>query len=252
MSALEATRLTVDPIPVAAAPVGLAAADDGTPWVLTTDGEVGFVRPIEDDKAGEELTLDDPAYSLASTGARSVGHDRGRGGAHRPRGPAGARRAGRPRGGQRQRDRRRRRRAVGVRHDRQQPSSAPTRRPRGRSAIRSRSARRCATRSWPARARSGCCARTSTPTPPRSCRSTRRRTEAGPGDPDRHLLEHGGPGGRAKAASGRPAARTTRPAWSGSTPPTRKLDSRSLTLRGRHLGRRRRLTARSGCSTAKG
>jgi streptogramin lyase len=27
------------------------------------------VRPIEDDKAGEELTLDDPAYSLASTGS---------------------------------------------------------------------------------------------------------------------------------------------------------------------------------------
>ena len=68
VSALEATRLTVDPIPVAAAPVGLAAADDGTPWVLTTDGEVGFVRPIEDDKAGDELMLDDPAYSLASTG----------------------------------------------------------------------------------------------------------------------------------------------------------------------------------------
>ena len=54
VSALEAKRLTVDPIPVAAAPVGLVAAEDGTPWVLTSDGEVGFVRPIEDDKAGDE------------------------------------------------------------------------------------------------------------------------------------------------------------------------------------------------------
>ena len=120
VSALDATRLTVDPIPVAAAPVGLVAA--GRDAVGAHDGrEVGSVRPIEDDKAGEELTLDDEAYSLAGTGARPVGDHRGRDGTDRPRGAAGPRGAGRPRGGQRQRDRRRRRRAVGDRHDRQQP-----------------------------------------------------------------------------------------------------------------------------------
>ena len=165
VSALEATRLIVDPIPVAAAPVGLASADDGTPWVLTTDGEVGFVRPIEDDKAGDELHARRPGVLAREHRPRSVGHDRGRGGAHRPGGPAGARRAGRPRVGQRQRDRLRRGGAVGVRHHRQRRH--PRRsgdRAGGRRSDRGR-ARRCAPRSWPARARSGCCAGTLTPTP---------------------------------------------------------------------------------------
>jgi streptogramin lyase len=67
LSPLEATRLTVDPIPVGANPLGLVAVD-GTPWVLTSTDEAGAVRPIEDGKAGPELALDDEAYSLAGSG----------------------------------------------------------------------------------------------------------------------------------------------------------------------------------------
>ena len=67
VSALDATQLTVDPIPVGDSPRGLVAVD-GTPWVLTSTDEESAVRPIEDDKAGEALTLDDESYALATTG----------------------------------------------------------------------------------------------------------------------------------------------------------------------------------------
>ena len=67
VSALDATQLTVDPIPLGDAPRGLVAVD-GTPWVLTSTDEEAAVRPIEDDKAGEALTLDDESYALATTG----------------------------------------------------------------------------------------------------------------------------------------------------------------------------------------
>ena len=70
VSALDATRLTVDPIPVGGAPVGLAAAEDGTPWVLTSRRtRSGPCARSRTTRRATALTLDDEAYSLAGTGA---------------------------------------------------------------------------------------------------------------------------------------------------------------------------------------
>ena len=69
-------------------PLGLAAAVDGTPWVPDVDGRgVGSVRPIEDDKAGEDAHARRRRRTRSRAPARDLwASGRRRGGAHRRRG----------------------------------------------------------------------------------------------------------------------------------------------------------------------